>query len=162
VLHEGRVIGISDGDTIKVLENGTTEKIRLRGIDCPERGQPFGKQAKLLTAQLAFGKIVAIKEESRDRYGRIVADIILPDRTSLSSDLVEAGYAWWYRQYAPGDRDLAELETKARLKGIGLWSSRSAIPPWEFRRRQLKGSQVGETTNNPLLSVVHPKTYVSW
>jgi len=155
--HQVKVIGITDGDTIKVLDHGMTEKVRLRGIDCPEKGQPFGKQAKLFTARLAFGKIVGIKEETRDRYGRVVASVTLPDRTDLSCDLIQAGYAWWYRRYAPGDRQLAELEMQARLKGIGLWSMPSAIPPWEFRRRQLKGLEEREPFHDAVLSLASRK-----
>ena len=151
--YNANVIGITDGDTIRVLQNDAVQKIRLRGIDCPEKRQPFGKQAKLLTSQLAFGKTVCIKAESQDRYGRIIADVILPDKTSLSCDLVGAGYAWWYRRYAPSDYQLAFLETQAKLRHIGLWSSPSPIPPWEFRQQAKKYKQQ-EQKNQSILSVV--------
>lgn len=143
--HAARVIGITDGDTIKVVEDNALEKIRLRGIDCPEKGQPFGKQAKLLTAQLAFGKDVVINDQGRDRYGRIIADVILPDKTSLSCDLVKAGYAWWYRQYAPDDYELASLEREARRKNLGLWSAPTSVPPWEFRRHRMVPEHENQT-----------------
>jgi micrococcal nuclease len=133
---KAKVVGITDGDTIKVLKDGVEYKIRLRGIDCPEKGQPFGKQAKLFTSELAFNKEVSVVESGQDRYGRTIADIILADHTSLSQDLVRAGYAWWYRQYAPKDRSLAYAETDAKLDGIGIWSGRYAQAPWEYRHHQ--------------------------
>ncbi len=133
---KGKVIGIADGDTIKVLKDGVTYKVRLRGIDCPEKGQPYGKQAKLLTSDLAFNKDVSVIEEGQDRYGRLIADIILPNHTSLSQDLVRAGYAWWYRQYAPKDRALAYAEADAKLDNIGLWSARYTQAPWEYRHQK--------------------------
>lgn len=79
----GRVVGVSDGDTIKVLHNGKAEKIRLHGIDCPEKGQPFGTKAKQFTSSLTFGKTVTIHVTDMDRYGRTVADVILPDGRSF-------------------------------------------------------------------------------
>lgn len=133
---KGTVVGIADGDTIRVISNGALYKIRLAGIDCPEKGQPYGKQAKLFTSDLAFKKDVSVIERGHDRYGRLIADIILPDRTSLSKDLVRAGYAWWYRQYAPKDKDLAYAEADAKLDSIGIWSARYAQAPWEYRRQK--------------------------
>src|SRR5207245_4123938 len=91
----GRVVGISDGDTIKVLHNGRAEKIRLHGIDCPEKGQPFGTKAKQFTSEMAFGKTVTLHVTDMDRYGRTVADVILPDGRVLNRELVAAGLAWW-------------------------------------------------------------------
>jgi micrococcal nuclease len=133
---KARVVGITDGDTIKVLKDGTEYKIRLRGIDCPEKSQPFGKQAKLLTSQLAFNKDVSVIESGQDRYGRIIGDVILADHTSLSQDLVRAGYAWWYRQYAPKDRTLAYAEADAKLDNIGIWSARYTQTPWDYRHQK--------------------------
>jgi endonuclease YncB( thermonuclease family) len=75
----GRVVGITDGDIISVMHSGKAEKIRLNGIDCPERGQPFATRAKEFTSSLAFGKEVTVKVKDKDRYGRTVADVILPD-----------------------------------------------------------------------------------
>ena len=76
---QGRVVGITDGDTIRVLHNGREEKIRLYGIDYPERCQAFGTRARQFTSSLAFGKEVTVKVKDKDRYGRTVADVILPD-----------------------------------------------------------------------------------
>jgi len=87
----GRVVGVTDGDTIKVLHNGRAEKIRLHGIDCPEKGQPFGSKAKQFTPELVFGKTVTVHVIDMDRYGRTVADVVLPDGRVLNRELVAAG-----------------------------------------------------------------------
>src|SRR2546426_12847875 len=82
----GRVVGITDGDTIKVMHNGRAEKIRLHGIDCPEKGQPFGTKAKEFTSAMVFGKTVTVRVTDTDRYGRTVADVILPDGRVLNRE----------------------------------------------------------------------------
>lgn len=87
----GRVVGISDGDTISVMHGTRAEKIRLGGIDCPEKRQAFGQQAKQFTSKLAFGKDVTIKTLSHDKYGRTIGDVILPDGRILNQELVKAG-----------------------------------------------------------------------
>jgi micrococcal nuclease len=132
----GRVVGVTDGDTIKVLHNGKAERIRLHGIDCPEKGQPFGTKAKEFTSALVFGKTVTVHVTDMDRYGRTVADVILPDGRVLNRELVAAGLAWWYRRYAPHDRILERLEAKARAARKGLWVDPKPIPPWCWRNRQ--------------------------
>ena len=132
----GRVVGISDGDTIKVLHNGKAEKIRLYGIDCPEKGQAFGTRAKQFTSELVFGKNVTIKDHGLDKYGRTVGDVILPDGRVLNRELVAAGLAWWYRRYAPHDGTLERLEEEARAKQRGLWADPNRVSPWCYRKRQ--------------------------
>lgn len=146
---QGKVIGISDGDTITVLrEQDTTKeqvKIRLYGIDCPESHQAFGSAAKQATSDLVFGKIVEVDEIDKDRYGRTVAVVIALDTERvLNADLLAQGYAWVYRQYC---REMfcdawKRLESDARKDGRGLWADVNATPPWEFRRngRQVKAS----------------------
>jgi micrococcal nuclease len=96
----GKVVGVSDGDTIKVMYLGRAERVRLYGIDCPEKGQAFGNRAKQLTSQTVFGKNVMVKTHGCDRYGRILGDVFLPDGRSLNQELVRAGYAWWFRKYS--------------------------------------------------------------
>jgi micrococcal nuclease len=126
-------VGITDGDTIRVMHSGKAERIRLNGIDYPERRQAFATRAKEFTSSLAFGKEVTVKVKDKDRYGRTVADVILPDGKSLNHELVKAGYAWGYRKDAPHDRELEWLEKYAREDRRGLWSDPHAIPPWEYR-----------------------------
>lgn len=110
----GRVIGISDGDTIKVLHNGKAEKIRLHGIDCPEKAQPFGTKAKQFTSAMVFGKTVTVRVTDTDKYGRTVGDVILPDGRVLNREMVAARLAWWYKRYSQ-DKSLGQLETDARV-----------------------------------------------
>jgi len=90
----GKVVGITDGDTIRVMHNGVPERIRLWGIDCPESKQAFGPRAKQYTGDLAFGKTVTVRVKDIDRYKRTVAEIVLPDGRSLNREIVRAGFAW--------------------------------------------------------------------
>jgi endonuclease YncB( thermonuclease family) len=133
--YSARVVGIADGDTITVLTAEKKQvKIRLNGIDAPETGQPFGTRAKQLASELAFGKTVTIQERDKDRYGRTVADVILPDGRSMNHEMVGQGLAWWYRQYAPNDRELSRLESEAKTAQRGLWSQPNPVPPWDWRK----------------------------
>lgn len=131
----GKCVGISDGDTVKVMRQGKPEKIRLFGIDCPEVNQDFGRRAKQFTASMVFGKMVHVETVTRDRYGRTVAWVSVQG-ASLNRELVRAGLAWWYRRYAASWKDLEQLEQQARNARIGLWSQRNPVPPWEFRREK--------------------------
>jgi micrococcal nuclease len=139
----GKVVGVSDGDTIRVMHGGQAEVIRLFGIDCPESYQPFGARAKQFTAALAFGRLVNVSVKEKDRYGRQVAQITLPDGRNLERELVRAGLAWWYRHYT-NDPALAKLEAEARSARRGLWSDARPVPPWEYRshgKTQLLGKK---------------------
>jgi micrococcal nuclease len=129
----GKCVGISDGDTIRVMHGRREIKIRLYGIDCPEMGQDFGAKARRFTSEMVFEKIVTIEEMDYDQYGRLVGWVRV-DGESLNKELLKAGLAWWYTYYAPRDIELKELEAKAREAKIGLWSHPNPIPPWEFRR----------------------------
>ncbi|MDP1946867.1 MAG: thermonuclease family protein [Nitrospirota bacterium] len=130
----GRVVGIQDGDTLTVLRGATQIKIRLHGIDCPETAQPFGSRAQQKTAELAFGRTVIVQPGKADRYGRTLAVVILPNGHSLNDELLRAGLAWWYRQYAPKERALARLEDAAREAHLGLWADQDPTPPWLWRK----------------------------
>ena len=125
-------MGVSDGDTITVLHNGKGERIRLHGIDCPEKRQAFGRKAKQFTSTLVFGKTVTVEAVGRDRYGRTVGMVLLPDGRSLNHELVRAGLAWMYRRYT-NDQSLSDLEEEARVARRGLWADHHAVPPWEWR-----------------------------
>lgn len=130
----GRVVHVADGDTLTVLVEQTEYKIRLLGIDCPEQKQPFGQKAKQFTIELAAGKTVTVNISDRDRYERLVGEVILPDGRILNHELVSAGLAWWYRQYAPNDELLRANEAEAREARKGLWSEPNPVPPWDWRR----------------------------
>src|SRR5262245_50484730 len=90
------VSGVEEGDTIIVMHNGQEEHIRFNGIDCPETGQAFGSTAKQFTFDAVQGKDVTIKEHGKDKYGRTIVDVLLPDGSNLNRQLVKEGLAWWY------------------------------------------------------------------
>lgn len=134
----GRVVGISDGDTITVLDKANKQhKVRLAGIDAPENGQAFGSLAKESLSRLVFDKPVTVESHKVDRYGRLVGKVLAAGR-DVNLDQVRAGFAWWYREYAkeqtPEDQKAyADAEEEARAFRRGLWRDARPIPPWEFR-----------------------------
>jgi endonuclease YncB( thermonuclease family) len=131
----GPVVSVLDGDTIEVMRNNKAERIRLNGIDCPEKGQAFGKRAKQAASELVFGKEVTLQTFGKDKYGRTLADVLLPDGTNVNHTLVKDGWCWWYRKYAPRNTELARLEQRARETKQGLWMGPTHIPPWQWRKR---------------------------
>ena len=131
----GRVVGIADGDTIDVLYEGNEITIRLHGVDTPENKQPFGTLAKKFTTSVVFGQRVRVEAVEVDRYGRMVGTVYrMEDGVELNAALVAAGYAWWYRYYAPNDTRLQRLEEQARRTERGLWSRSDPVAPWNWRR----------------------------
>jgi endonuclease YncB( thermonuclease family) len=131
----GKVVGISDGDTIRIMHNGVPERVRLWGIDCPESKQAFGSRARQFNDDLAFGQIVTVRVRDIARYKRTVAEIILPDGRNLNQELVRAGLAWWYQHYARRELILRDLEQEVRAARLGVWADPSPVPPWEWRAR---------------------------
>jgi len=144
------VVGITDGDTATVLDDAKREeKIRLAGIDTPEKKQPFGEKAKQSLSALIFGKPVRIEWEKRDRYGRVVGQVFVsepcsgepcPSPVDASLFQIRQGLAWHFKRYEkeqrPEDREAyAKAEEEARLSRIGLWSEPDPVPPWEWRHR---------------------------
>ena len=131
------MVGIADGDTITVLREGKQQvKIRLYGIDCPERGQAFSRKAKQFISEMVFGKEVEVEPVDVDRYGRLVALVTISE-SLVNEELVNAGFAWVYTRYC--DRPICErwklLENEAREAKRGLWADLNPMPPWEFRRQ---------------------------
>lgn len=137
-VYQAKVVGVSNGDTIKVLHNGEQIRIRLYGIDTPEKKQAFGQRTKQFTADNVAGRTVMITTMDIDRYGRTVA-LVRPvgADTTLNEVLVRLGYAWVYRKYCKADfcADWITYEQAAQSSGRGLWSDKDPIPPWEFRRK---------------------------
>jgi len=142
----GSVVGVIDGDTIEVLHNNKADRIRLSGIDCPEKGQAFGNNAKHATSDLAYGKEVTIQTHGHDKYKRTIGEVILQDGTNVNHELVREGWCWWYRKYAPGDTVLEGLEKEAREGKKGLWIDPHPVPPWEWRA-QRRGTAKGSLHN---------------
>lgn len=137
--YPARVISVQDGDSITVLTSDNRQvKIRLYGIDCPERKQAFGNRARQATASAVHGKTVNVQPVEKDRYGRTVAIVTQPDGEMLNAWLVKEGMAWVYPQYckrADICNRLKELEADARAAKIGLWTEEAA-PPWVWRRAE--------------------------
>jgi endonuclease YncB( thermonuclease family) len=151
----GRVVGVTDGDTVTVLDAAKGQhKIRLAGIDAPEKRQPFGERAKENLSRLVFGRDVRVDWRKTDRYGRLVGTVwvVSPDMpcvgkpdcpTNLDAGLAQltVGLAWHYRKYAH-EQDLQQrgqyafAEEEARAKRAGLWRERNPVPPWEWRQKR--------------------------
>ena len=126
----GKVVKIADGDTLTLLVGKTQVKVRLEGIDTPERGQPFGRKAGQALAKSVFGNVVQVDDFGKDRYGRTLG-IVRLGRRNVNLELVQGGWAWWYRKYAPKNKELAAAEAAARRAKRGLWADAKPIPPWE-------------------------------
>ncbi len=127
------------GDSITVLDSTNTQyRIRLQGIDAPERKQAFGNASRKHLASLFAGKQVTVKWAKRDRYGRIVGFVIV-DGHDVNLAQVKAGMAWFYRYYQKElSRENRKLytqgEDEARANKKGLWQDKNPMPPWEHRR----------------------------
>jgi endonuclease YncB( thermonuclease family) len=136
----GRVVAVADGDTITILDASNTQyKIRLAGIDAPEKGQPFGRVSRQRLADTVFTKTVQVEWSKRDRYGRIVGKVIA-DGKDVCLLQIESGLAWHYAKYereqSPADRKAyADAEIRAREQKRGLWMDAHPVPPWEWRHR---------------------------
>lgn len=139
----GVVVRVIDGDTV-VLSCRSCEsclekkfhKIRLAGIDAPEKKQAFGPQAKKALEAMVLGKVVVVTWKKKDRYRRIIGKLQLNrrqrrERSSVNAEMVALGYAWWYRKYSRSPA-LAKAEEHARTNKLGLWGD-EAIAPWKFR-----------------------------
>jgi endonuclease YncB( thermonuclease family) len=149
---QGRVVRIADGDTLTVLTaNQTQVKVRLAGIDAPEKAQPFGERSRQNLARLVAGKAVEVRWHKRDRYGRVVGQVwvVSPDARcrgggcpkTLDAGLaqVTVGLAWHYKQYAREQSEedrgrYAFAEVEARARRAGLWRDPAPVAPWDWRK----------------------------
>lgn len=129
----GQVMLVLDGDTMEVLCDSVQVRVRLHGIDCPEKNQPHGNQAKQFTQQWASGQRVTLQILDVDRYGRLVARVILPSGLVLNEQLVMHGHAWMYQKYTD-DPTLQVLEHNAKAGRLGLWALPNPIAPWDWRK----------------------------
>ena len=138
---QGKVVSVADGDTLTVLDDKKTQhKIRLQGIDAPEKAQAFGQKSKQSLNQLVHSKMVTVEFEKKDKYGRTVGKVLL-NGTDVCLEQIKLGMAWHYKQYqseqSKEDRDTyAQAEQTARAQVLGLWKDKSPTPPWEFRRQR--------------------------
>jgi len=135
----GKVVGVTDGDTIDVMDQGRAVRLRLYGIDCPEKSQAFGTKAKQFTADLCFGRTVRWERKDVDRYGRSVA-LVWVGEDLVNEKLVAAGMAWTYTRYCkpPWLRRFTDVQKIARDGKRGLWADSNPTPPWDFRKKKKK------------------------
>ena len=137
---QGRCVTVLDGDTVTVLDGMNKQtRIRLMGIDAPEKAQAFGTRSKQALSDLVFNKQVTVEFSKQDRYGRTIGKILV-DGLDANLELVKTGMAWHYKQYAKeqtaSDRTAyAEAETMARAEKRGLWGDPEQTPPWDFRKQ---------------------------
>lgn len=137
----GRVVGISDGDTVTVLDSTNTQyKIRLSGIDAPEKKQAFGNVAKKTLSDLIYDKQVDVSYSKLDRYQRVVGKILLGSQ-DVNLEMIKAGMAWHYKKYQKEqpfeDRlNYLQAEVAAKEQKRGLWADAEPIAPWDFRKQK--------------------------
>jgi endonuclease YncB( thermonuclease family) len=151
---QGKVVKVADGDTVTIVDNqGQKHRIRLAGIDAPEKNQPYGDVSTKGLIELVSGRIVTIEYEKRDRYKRIIGKVLVDppgDMFCMALDCVKkidagleqikAGLAWHYKYYqmeqSEEDRRIySEAELEARAKQIGLWKDEEPMAPWDWRRK---------------------------
>lgn len=137
---DGTVIHIADGDSLTLMVDNTPHKIRLLGIDAPERSQAYGKQSRVALNRAVNGKQVTVKWSKRDDYGRIVGKVIYKGR-DINLQQLQKGMAWHYKHYEREqeleDRSrYAQAEYLAQRDKLGLWQDANPVAPWKFRREQ--------------------------
>ena len=134
----GDVVGVADGDTITVLDADKVQhKIRLTGIDAPEKKQPFGNRSKQSLSDMVFNKTVTVETGKRDRYGRELGKVLAGGK-DVNLEQVRAGMAWHYKAYertqsATDRQAYADAENEAKAAKRGLWVDADPTPPWEWR-----------------------------
>ena len=127
-----RVVTVHEGDRLTIHHEGHSETIYLKGIDCPELKQPYGKQAKHATAAYVGNREVVVRALKRDRDGRATAEILLQDGRNVAHELVKEGLAWSRPDTTEG-RSLGDVEQLARAERKGLWSEPNPVPPWKWK-----------------------------
>ncbi|MEQ6289411.1 thermonuclease family protein [Vogesella sp. GCM10023246] len=132
-----RVVAVSDGDTLKCLANWREITVRLGQIDAPEKDQAYGQRAKYALAARVFGRNVTLERQEQDKYGRLVAKVLLEGQ-DVNQQQVRDGWAWVYRQYAK-EAAYYDAEREARSARAGLWGEAKPIPPWAWRRGERAG-----------------------
>lgn len=136
----GKVIKVSDGDTITVLDNNNQKhKIRLKGIDAPESQQIFGDISTQSLSELVYNKEVQVSWDKKDKYYRILGKVIV-EGIDANYEQLKKGLAWYYKQYEKdlNDEDKQKYsgaEDLARNNNLGLWADSNSIPPWAFRHK---------------------------
>lgn len=128
----GLVVGIADGDTLRVLVDRREVRVRLDQIDAPEKAQAFGQRSRQSLAEMAFRQSARVVTHGTDRYGRTVGTVYVDGR-DVNAEQVRRGLAWVYPRYAH-DAALYDLQRQAQADRRGLWADADPVPPWEWRR----------------------------
>ena len=151
-----RVVGVSDGDTIRVVANGQEARVRLHGIDAPERGQDFGTVATKGLRSLLAGRQVSIEQTDTDRYGRAVA-IVYADGLNVNEAMLTNGWAWVYPKYCLQGfcEQWRQMEAAARADKKGLWRDPAPTPPWVWRAQQNTQQAAASYSGNVHASASH-------
>ena len=130
----GKVIKVYDGDTITMLVDGKKEKIRFYGVDAPEIKQSYGIQSRDFIRSKIMSKEVKVKVINTDKYGRKIGKIYYKNKNYLNLESVKFGYSWWYKYYAPNEKDLKTAQEQAKRCKIGLWKEKNPINPYKYRK----------------------------
>ena len=130
----GKVVKIADGDTFTLLVNNHDQvKVRLDGIDAPEKKQAFGNKAKQYLSSMIWGTPVTVKVLKKDRYGRSIGKVSTSRFKDVNLEMIKAGYAWHYKEYND-DKTYASAEVSARKNKKGLWQDKNTVKPQDFRK----------------------------
>jgi endonuclease YncB( thermonuclease family) len=144
---EGRIVGVADGDTVTVVDSSNMQhKVRLSGIDAPEKAQAFGNRSKQSLSELAFNKSATVESKKKDRYGRNVGKVLI-DGKDVNLIQIERGMAWFYRVYqaeqsVEDQAAYAAAESKAQAAKLGLWRDAAPKAPWDFRHQKRTAAPV--------------------
>lgn len=137
----GEVVAVADGDTVTVLDSDKQQhRIRLAGIDAPEKRQAFGNRSRQALASMVFRQHVTVDYQKTDRYGRLIGKVFA-NQVDINLKILRIGLAWHYKDYQ-GEQSVedraaySEAESTARNDGVGLWQDQNPMPPWEFRRQR--------------------------
>ena len=133
----GQVVKITDGDTFVLLDKNRNQiKIRLDGIDAPEKNQAYGNKAKQYLSSMIWGVPVKVNVTKKDRYGRSIGKVSTAKFKDVNLEMIKAGYAWHYKEYNQ-DKSYASAETNARKKRLGLWQDKNPVYPQNFRKKRI-------------------------
>lgn len=136
----GRVVGVADGDTITILDSSNIQyKIRLSGIDAPEKRQPFGSASMKSLSDMVYGKEVTVNSKKYERYQHVVGKVMI-NGVDVNLQQLKRGMAWFFKHYqneqsSQDQSDYSHAQEIAEKSRLGLWAGKEPTPPWEFRRQ---------------------------
>ncbi len=137
----GKVVKVVDGDTFDVLEGKTTYRIRMYGIDAPEKKQDFGNRSKQALGDACMQQPITVILKKKDRYQRWVGDAYDVNGRHINLLMVKQGYAWHYAKFAKKSQDLAEAQEYAQTHKLGLWQQPHPVAPWDWRKKKAQAPE---------------------